>query len=107
MGLDELKKKSQIHKLNDFESGTVFELMTSKKIDTVNGEAYLVDFSTEVDGNTIEGRMILPLRMKTDIEGKTPTIVLYGGKKMSNNKKEYQDTTFFEVEKTSAKQTGS
>lgn len=75
--------------------------MSQKKITTMNGEAYLVEFSTERGGETIEGKLMLPQRMKQDIEGKVPTIMIYGGKKLSKNNKEYHDCSFIDIEKPS------
>ena len=100
MSADELQQRNKLHKLSQFPAGTIFELIADKRINTVNGEALLVEFSTEVGEKKMEGKLIVPNRVIGEVEGKTPLIMVYAGKSVSKANKEFHDLSFIEVERS-------
>ena len=94
-----LEARGKLYKLSEFPPGTVFEVMTEKRIKTVNGESLLIEFSTAVGREKMEGKLIIPNRVVEEVEGRTPIIMVYTGKKMSKNQKEFHDLSFIDVEK--------
>jgi len=98
LGKEGLQKLNQMHKLGDFNGGTVFEVTSSRPINTSNGECLLVDFSTESDEGTVTGKLIIPDRIRKEIEGKTPLILYYDGKKMGKKNQQFHDLTVINLD---------
>ena len=77
----------------------MFELTSEMKISTVHGDALLVEFSTEVDSEHLEGKLIIPQRVSGEVEGCIPIVMVYFGVKMSKRNKEFHDLKFIDVGK--------
>ena len=77
----------------------MFELTSERKISTVHGDALLVEFSTEVDSEHLEGKLIIPQRVSGEVEGCIPIVMVYFGVKMSKRNKEFHDLKFIDAGK--------
>jgi len=90
-------EQQRLYKLTEIPAGTVLEVNGEKTIDTVNGEALLVEFSSEIKDQRVQGKLIIPNRMREDVVGKVPIILLYHGKNLGKNGKEFHHLTAVEI----------
>ena len=65
----------------------------------IYGDALLVEFATEVGPEKMEGKLIVPQRVATEVDGQTPLIVVYFGVKVSKSNKDFHNLVFIDVER--------
>jgi len=86
-----------VYKLTELPAGDALNVNSENTIGTVNGETLLVEFSTDIKGERVQEKPIIPNRRRENVVGKVPLILLYHGKNLGRNGKELHHLTAVEI----------